>query len=188
MEDQWSCVLIDLEELGDKEFLVLMDRYNIEICCLRLLQFCFSTSHQTKVESAQNRSEDNLLISRIQYTSLPVHHCSDTCFPWRTALIRSHNSSAGIWSNINPASKEMISDSVELCEPEVCFLHIQLIGTNLWLPKKAQCSSKSGFRIFKISCKVRILKQSQSAAFRSVSHMTILFVFTCMMNVRYQTR
>ena len=28
-------------------------------------------------------------------------------------------------------SKEMISDSAELCETEVCFLHIQLIGTNV---------------------------------------------------------
>ena len=55
-------------------------------------------------------------------------------FP-RTATIRSHKSSAGILSSLNPASKEMISDSVELCETEVCFLHIQLIGTNVWLPK-----------------------------------------------------
>ena len=44
-------------------------------------------------------------------------------------------SSAGFPSNLNPASKEMISDSVELCETEVCFLHIQLIGTNVWLPE-----------------------------------------------------
>ena len=29
----------------------------------------------------------------------------------------------------------MISDSDELCETEVCFLHIQLIGTYVWLPK-----------------------------------------------------
>ena len=29
------------------------------------------------------------------------------------------------------ASKEMISASVELCETEVCFLHIQFIGTNV---------------------------------------------------------
>ena len=29
----------------------------------------------------------------------------------------------------------MMSASVELCETEVCFLHIQLIGTNVWLPK-----------------------------------------------------
>ena len=33
----------------------------------------------------------------------------------------------------------------------------------------AQCSSRSGFRIFKISREVRVLKQSQSALFRSIS-------------------
>ena len=32
-------------------------------------------------------------------------------------------------------SKEMISYSVELWETAVCFLHIQLIGTKVWLPK-----------------------------------------------------
>ena len=68
MKDQWDCVLNDLEELGDKEFLVLMDQYNNEIfsCCLRLLPFYSSTFHQTNAESSRNRSEDNLLISRIQ--------------------------------------------------------------------------------------------------------------------------
>ena len=35
----------------------------------------------------------------------------------------------------NPGSTEMISDSVELCETAVCFLHIQLIGTNVLLSK-----------------------------------------------------
>ena len=34
-----------------------------------------------------------------------------------------------------PASREILSDSVELCETDVCFLHIQLIGTNVLLPK-----------------------------------------------------
>ena len=34
-----------------------------------------------------------------------------------------------------PASREMISASVELCETDICFLHVQLIGTNVWLPK-----------------------------------------------------
>ena len=42
---------------------------------------------------------------------------------------------AGIPSMRNPASRENISASVELCETEVCFLHIQLVGTNVWLPK-----------------------------------------------------
>ena len=51
-----------------KEFLVLMDQCNIEIysCFLRLLPLYSSTFHQTNVESAQIRSEDNFLISRIQ--------------------------------------------------------------------------------------------------------------------------
>ena len=68
VKDLWDCVLDDLEELGDQEFLVLMNQYNIEIfsCCLRLLPFCSSTFHQTSAESSQNRSEDNLFISRIQ--------------------------------------------------------------------------------------------------------------------------
>ena len=67
MKDQWDCVLNDLEELGDKEFLVLIYQYNIEIfsCCLRLLPLCSSTFRQTNVESAQNGSEDDLLFSRI---------------------------------------------------------------------------------------------------------------------------
>ena len=38
------------------------------------------------------------------------------------------------------------------------------------------------------SCKVGILKQSQSALFGSATHITILFVFTYVMNVRYQTK
>ena len=68
----------DLGELGDKEFLVLTDQYSIEIfnCCLRLLPLYSSTFHQTNVESAQNRSEDNPLISRIQslHLLLEVDH------------------------------------------------------------------------------------------------------------------
>ena len=51
-------------------------------------------------------------------------------FP-KTEIIRSHNSRAGSPSILNPASMQMISDSVELCETDVCFLHIQLIGTKV---------------------------------------------------------
>ena len=67
-------------------------------------------------------------------TSCTVLSWSESCFQ-RLKTIRSHKSSAGRPSNLNPASKEMITDSVELCETEVCFSHIQLIGTNVWLPK-----------------------------------------------------
>ena len=67
-------------------------------------------------------------------TSLSVVSWFWVVFP-RTKTIRSHNSSAVIPSNLSPVSKEMILDSVELWETDVCFLHIQLIGTNVWLPK-----------------------------------------------------
>ena len=52
----------------------------------------------------------------------------------RTETIRSHTSIKGKPSNLNPVSKEMVSDSVELWETAVCFLHIQLVGTKVWLP------------------------------------------------------
>ena len=73
-------------------------------------------------------------ISLVFTTGLPVLSWFWVVFP-RTETIRSHRSRAGIPSNLNPASKVMISDSVEVCETEVCFLHLQLIGTNVWLPK-----------------------------------------------------
>ena len=53
----------------------------------------------------------------------------------RTETIRPHSSRASNPSNPSPVSKEIFSDSVELWETAVCFLHIQLIGTNVWLPK-----------------------------------------------------
>ena len=55
----------------------------------------------------------------------------------RTKTIRSHKSRAGIPSDLNLASKEMILILLN-CETEVCFLHIQLIGTNVWLPKNVE--------------------------------------------------
>ena len=66
-------------------------------------------------------------------------------FPWRTATTRSHNSSAGFPSNLNLASKEMISDSVELCETAVCFSHIQSNWNKCMTSKNAQCSTRSRF-------------------------------------------
>ena len=53
--------------------------------------------------------------------------------------------------------------------------------------KNAQCSTRSGFWILKISSKIGVLKQSQSALLGNITHITILFVSTCVMDVRYQT-
>ena len=97
MKDQWDCVLNDLGELGGKEFLVLTSQYNIEIfsCCLHLLPSYSSTFHQTNVKSSQNRSEDNLLISKIQspHLLLEVDHHDEECE--RALLAKGPDSSLG---------------------------------------------------------------------------------------------
>ena len=48
-----------------------------------------------------------------------------------TSETKSQKSRAGIPSMRKLASREIISDSVELCETEVCFLHIQQMGTSV---------------------------------------------------------
>ena len=52
-----------------------------------------------------------------------------------TSITASHHSTAGKPSIHSPASNEMMSDSVELWDTDVCFLHIQLMGTSVRLPK-----------------------------------------------------
>ena len=82
--------------------------------------------------------------------------------------------------------EKMISASVELCEPEVCFL----AHPTCW--HKRVTSENAEFLVMLIlslhSCTIRVLKESKSALLCCVSHITILPVFTCMMNVRDQTR
>ena len=104
-----------------------------------------------------------------------------------TSITKSQRSRAAIPSIRRLASREIISASVELCETEVCFLHIHLMETNVRLPKMHRTPPDDDFESSKSSCKVRVLKQSQPALLRSVSHRTILFVFTCLMSVRNQT-
>ena len=53
--------------------------------------------------------------------------------------------------------------------------------------KRTMCSSRSRFCVLKISCKIGVLKQSQSAFFCRITHIPNLFVFTCVMNVWNQT-
>ena len=105
--DQWDCVLNDLEELGDKESLVLTGQYNIEIfsCCLRLLPSCSSTYPQTNVESAQICSEDHLSVSRIRSHHLLLEvtvHAEEECLAFLATGARLIELSS--WFNINPYS------------------------------------------------------------------------------------
>ena len=58
-----------------------------------------------------------------------------------TSISMSQKSRASNPSMRDPASREMISDSVELCETEVCFVHVQLMGTNFLLQGRQQSPS-----------------------------------------------
>ena len=55
---------------------------------------------------------------------------------WKTSITKSQRSRAVIPSMRKPASREVTS--VELCGTGVCFLHIHLVGTNVWLPKNTK--------------------------------------------------
>ena len=52
-----------------------------------------------------------------------------------TSITKSHRSTARVPSSLIPASKELISDSVVLYETEDGFFYVQVIGTNVRLPK-----------------------------------------------------
>ena len=105
---------------------------------------------------------------------------------WNTSKTKFQRSKAGIPSMRKPASREIIPNCVELCETKDCFLHIQLFGTNV-SPENAQNSSRCWFWVFEISCKIRVVKQSQPALLCCVSHIRILLVFTRVVYVKNQT-
>ena len=69
-----------------------------------------------------------------RFHSSGLSFCFRSEFECNTSMTKLQRSSAGIPSIRNPASREIIQASVELCDTHVCFLRIQLIGTNVWLP------------------------------------------------------
>ena len=70
-----------------------------------------------------------------------------------TSITLSQRSKASNPSIRCPASREMISDSLELCETDLCFLHIQLTGTNVPLPKKDKTPPEVDFESSRSSAK-----------------------------------
>ena len=103
-------------------------------------------------------------------------------FP-KTETIRSHRSKTRLPSNLNPTSKERILMNCV----KMKFVSYTSNLSEQMTSKNAQCSSRSGFWILKISRKIGDLKQSQSALFCSITHIAKLFVLTCMMNVWNQS-
>ena len=87
----------------------------------------------------------------------------------------------------NPASNEMIWDSVELWDTDVCFLHIQPIGTNVRLPKIHKTPPEVDFESSRSSTKFWVLEYTQSSILSRVAHMTMLSVVISVMSVRNQS-
>ena len=112
------------------------------------------------------------------WTGRLVLYGSDSCFQ-ELQTIRSQKSRARIPSNLNLASKEMIFDSVELWETEVCFLDIQLIGTTVWLPKMHNVPLDVDFVSLTISRKVGVLKQSPITFLQCYPHDNIVCIHMC---------
>ena len=72
---------------------------------------------------------------------------------------------------------QFIHDSVELCETEVCFLHIQLTGTNVLLPKIHKALAEVDFESSRSPA-------TQSAVLCCASHMKILTIVIRVMKIR----
>ena len=70
-----------------------------------------------------------------------------------TSITMSHWSRAGGPSIRRPASRKIISDSVELWEPAICFLHIWLNGKYVLLPKNTKTLLVSG-SVLTRSCRI----------------------------------
>ena len=66
----------------------------------------------------------------------------------------------------------MISDSAELCETEVCFLHIQLIGTNVWLSKMHNVPLDVDFEPSRSLCKIGVFSTMYISALCAKSRPT----------------
>ena len=79
-----------------------------------------------------------------------------------------------------PASREITSAAVELCETEVCFLHIQLIGSNVRLPKMHTIPLMLTWRLQSL-LQSQNLETIQICIVVLCSHTTTLPVLTCVM-------
>ena len=116
-----------------------------------------------------------------------MHRIFSYLILWSISIIKFKRSRAGIPSVRKSVSREIISASVELCETEVCFLHIQLFGTKVRLPKMHKSPSDVYFESSRSPAKISPETVADCIVVQVFHHKTILFEFTCVMNVRDQT-
>ena len=127
-------------------------------------------SQISKITQSWCYSQRDIRIS--PFTGFPVRSEIRETFP-RTETIRSHSSRTG---NPIQSQSSVQRDDFRFCwtvRNSSLFLAHPTYRNKCTTSEYAQCSSRSGFWIFKISRKVRVLKQSQSALLSSISHMTI---------------
>ena len=108
----------------------------------------------TNLITASLSSKYTATLSRTQFPAAPFGLLLDVEIIWvggtsfdecNTSITTSHRSRARIPSICKPASSEIISVSVELWDTDVCFLHIQLMGTNVTLPKTHKIHPETAF-------------------------------------------
>ena len=101
---------------------------------------------------------------------------------WSTILLSptSHKWKARNPSIRSPASNEIIADSVELWDTDVCFLHIQLMESTETLPEVDFESSRS-------PAKSESWNKPNRQCWDVFNHMTLLAVVTRVKNVGYQS-
>ena len=78
-----------------------------------------------------------------------------------------------------PASREIISDDIELCYTHAFLLHIEHIGTNVWLPNTHSVRPKVDFASSTSPEKSESWKQSQSALLCGFPHNNVVCIHSC---------
>ena len=85
------------------------------------------------------------------------------------------------WDTIHPQTrvKRNYSASIELWETDVCFLHIQLIGTSVWLPKIHKIPPDVDFESSRSPAKSECWNNSNQHCCAVFPTRQIVFEFTC---------
>ena len=96
-----------------------------------------------------------------------------------TSITMSQRSKASNPSIRSSSSKELMSDSVELWETDVCFLPIQLHGKYVPLPQIHKTLPEVDFESSRSPAKSESWNKASSTKLCRVSHITVLPVFLC---------
>ena len=161
MQDQWARVLIDLEELGNKEF-----RPDRSVHYWN--HFLLPPSHQTNNEGTQVCSEDHLSVSRIR-----SHHLLLGVSLLAERRIFSLFSTVYAWSNWAPGSKAFHVLSRLSTVNEDDLVVEELLGFALAVDRHA---TRKYFRLQRKYFRLR---------FKCFLHVVVVLYVDCSLHVRF---